>query len=129
LAAFHLYQNPFQTYSQAQAYMLVRNYAYRPKSGTLTLQLNGKPVFQREFTLPAREATSFSMKGFENPGQLVARIEPADALAIDNQALAWIAERRQRRLLVVSPDKGLHDEFVRVSQSIPGLALTVRTPE
>lgn len=129
LAAFHLYQNPFQTYSQAQAYMLVRNYAYRPKSGTLTLQLNGKPIFRREFTLPAREATSFSMKGFESSGQLVARIDPGDALTLDNQALTWVTERQQRRLVVVSPEKGLRDEFARVSQSIPGLTLAVYTPE
>jgi VWA domain-containing protein/aerotolerance regulator-like protein len=129
LAAFHLYQNPFQTYSQTQAYMLVRNYAHHPKSGTLTLQLNGQPVFRREFTLAAREAASFSVKGFERAGQLVARIEPGDALALDNQALAWVAERHERRLVVVSPAKNLHEELTRVSQSIPGLTLTVMTPE
>ncbi|MSQ46850.1 MAG: VWA domain-containing protein [Deltaproteobacteria bacterium] len=129
LAAFHLYQNPFQTYSQAQAYMLVRNYASRPKKGTLTLQLDNKSVFQKEFTLAAREAASFSMKGFEHAGKLTAKIEPSDALALDNQALSWLAERSLRRLVVVSPVKTLHEELTRVSESIPGLAITAITPE
>lgn len=129
LAAFHLYQNPFQTYSQAQAYMLVRNYAYHAKNGTLTLQLNGQPVFRREFTLAAREAASFSVKGFEHAGKLMARIEPNDALALDNQALSWLAERSERRLVVVSPVQTLHRELARVSESIPGLTLAAMTPE
>lgn len=129
LAALHLYQNPFQNYSQAQAYILVRNYAYRTKSGTLTVQLNDKSIFRRDFTLPAREATSFSVKGFDGPGKLVARVEPPDALSVDNQALAWLAERHERRLVLVSPVKGLHEELTRVSQSIPGLTLTAVTPE
>ncbi len=129
LAAFHLYQNPFQTYSQAQAYMLVRNYASQSKQGTLTLQLDDQPVFKKEFTLAAREAASFSMKGFEHAGKLVAKIEPSDALALDNQALSWLAERSLRRLVVVSPVKSLHEELTRVSESIPGLAITAMTPE
>ena len=129
IAALHLYQNPFQNYSQAQAYVLVRNYAYRTKSATLTVLLNNTPIFRRDFVLPAREATSFSIQGFDGPGMLVARLTPEDALAVDNQALAWLAERHQRRLVLVSPVKGLHEELERVSRSIPGLTLTALTPE
>ncbi|MGE0820526.1 MAG: VWA domain-containing protein [Candidatus Binatia bacterium] len=129
LVALHLYQNPFQTYSQAQAYVLVRNYAFSKKSGTLTVQLNERTILRREFTLPAREAISFSVKGFEGPGKLLARIDPEDALTIDNQALAWLAERRQRRLVLVSPGKQLHEELQQVSQAIPGLTLVAFTPE
>jgi hypothetical protein len=128
IAALHLYQNPFQNYSQAQAYVLVRNYAYRPKGGVLTVFLNEKPIFRRDFSLPAREVMSFSVKGFDGPGKLSARIEPEDALAVDNQALAWLSERRQRRLVLVSPVKGLQEELERVSHSIPGLTLTVLSP-
>jgi len=129
IAALHLYQNPLQNYSQAQAYVLVRNYAYRTKSATLTVLLNNTPIFRRDFVLPAREATSFSIQGFDGPGMLVARLTPEDALAVDNQALAWLAERHQRRLVLVSPVKGLHEELERVSRSIPGLTLTALTPE
>jgi len=129
LASLVLYQNPFQNYSQAQAYVLVRNYSYRPKGAVLTVRLNDKPIFRRDFSLPAREVISFSIKGFEGPGKLIARVESEDALAVDNQALAWLAERNQRRLVVVSPVKGLHEELDRVSRSIPGLALAALTPE
>lgn len=128
IAALHLYQNPFQNYSQAQAYVLVRNYAYHTKNSTLTVLLNDKVIFRREFTLTARDVMSFSVKGFDGPGKLVARLEPDDALAVDNQALTWLAERGQRRLVLVSPAKELQGELERVSRSIPGLLLTAVAP-
>ena len=56
----------------------------------------------------------------------MARLEPEDALAVDNQALAWLAERKQRRLVLVSPVKELREELERVSNSIPGLSLTFK---
>jgi hypothetical protein len=129
VAALHLHQNPFQGYSQAQAYVVVRNYAARPKSGILTVRLNERQMLRREFTLPAREATSFSLKGFEGPGKLVAQLETNDALSVDNQALAWLAELRDRRLVLVSAAKGLQEEIARVGEAIPGLILTTLTPE
>jgi hypothetical protein len=129
IAALHLYQNPFQHHSQAQAYVLVRNYAYRTKSAHLSILLNDKQIFRRDFTLPAREVTSFSVKGFEGSGKLVARLSPEDALDVDNQAWAWVTERRQRRLVLVSPVKALHEELDRVSRAIPGLLLTAVAPD
>lgn len=129
IAALHLYQNPFQNYSQAQAYILVRNYAYRTKSAHLSVLLNDKQIFRRDFTLPAREVTSFSVKGFDGSGKLVARLGTEDALDVDNQALAWVTERRQRRLVLVSPVQELHEELDRVSRAIPGLLLTAIAPD
>lgn len=129
LAAFSLHQNPFQQYAQAQAYMVVRNYAYRAKRAVLTVSLNETLLLRREFTLPAREATSFSVKGFTGPGRLLARLEPTDALEVDNQAWAWLAEQRERRLVVVSSAKALREELARVSQAIFGLTLTALMPE
>ena len=129
LAALNLHQNPFQHYSQAQAYILVRNYASQTKTGTLTVHLNDKQIYRQAFRLPPRETVSFSVKGFSEAGKLVARISPDDALAVDNRALAWVAERRERRLVLISPTKSLHQELQRVSQSIPSLTLAAVTPE
>jgi hypothetical protein len=128
VAALHLYQNPFQNYSQAQAYVLVRNYAERTRSGVLTVRLNDRPILRRDFTLTSREVRSFSVKGFDGPGKLTAQIEPDDALSVDNQALAWLSERGQRRLVLVSPSRGLQEELERVSYSIPGLTLKTIAP-
>ncbi len=129
VAALNLHQNPFQHYSQAQAYILVRNYASRTKSGTLTVYLNEQQIYRRAFSLPSRETVSFSVQGFTEPGKLVARVSPDDALPVDNQALAWVAKGRERRLVLVSPTKSLHQELERVSQSIPSLTLTAVTPD
>ena len=129
VAALNLHQNPFQHYSQAQAYILVRNYASRTKNGTLTVHLNEQQIYRRAFSLPSRETVSFSVQGFTEPGKLVARISPNDALPADNQALAWVAKRQERRLVLVSPTKSVHTELERVSQSIPSLTLTAVTPD
>src|SRR5262245_18741035 len=99
IAALHLYQNPFQNCSQAQAYVLVRIYAYRTKGGLLTVFLNEKPIFRHDFSLPAREVMSFTVKGFDGPGKLSARIEPDDALTVDKQELAWLVESQHGRLV------------------------------
>lgn len=129
VAALNLHQNPFQHYSQAQAYILVRNYASHTKTGTLTVHLNDNQIYRQAFSLPPRETVSFSVKGFSEAGKLVARVSPNDALAVDNQALAWVAERRERRLVLISSTKSLHQELQRVSQSIPSLTLIAVTPD
>ena len=129
LAALNLHQNPFQHYSQARAYILVRNYASRTKRGTLTVDLNERQIFRRAFSLPSRETMSFSVGNFTEAGQLVARISPDDGLSVDNQALAWVAQGRERRLVLVSATTSLHRELQRVSRSIPNLSLTAVTPD
>ncbi len=129
LAAFNLHQNPFQHYSQARAYILVRNYASRTKRGTLTVYLNERQIFRRAFTLPSRDTASFSVGNFPEAGQLVARVSPDDGLTVDNQALAWVAQGRERRLVLVSATTSLHRELQRVSRSIPNLSLTAITPD
>jgi len=129
LAALNLYQNPFQHYSQARAYILVRNYAARTKRGSLTVHLNERQIFRRTFSLPARESASFSIGNFSEAGQLVARISPDDGLSVDNQALAWVAQGHERRLVLVSTSSSLHSELQRVSRSIPNLSLTAVSPD
>ncbi len=129
LAALNLYQNPFQHYSQARAYILVRNYAARTKRGSLTVHLNERQIFRRAFSLPARESASFSIGNFSEAGQLVARISPDDGLSVDNQALAWVAQGHERRLVLVSASPSLHSELQRVSRSIPNLSLTAVSPD
>ena len=129
LAALNLYQNPFQHYSQARAYILVRNYAARTKQGSLTVHLNERQIFRRTFSLPARESASFSIGNFSEAGQLVARISPDDGLSVDNQALAWVAQGHERRLVLVSASPSLHSELQRVSRSIPNLSLTAVSPD
>ena len=129
LASVHVYQNPFQDYSQAQAYILVRNYATRTKGATLSVALNGQAVFQEEFSLSANTTRSFSLRGFSGPGQLAVHLESEDALAVDNHALNWIAERRSWQLVLVSPVAHLHEELRQVSQSLPGVTLVSTRPE
>ena len=129
LAALNLYQNPFQHYSQARAYILVRNYAARTKRGSLTVHLNERQIFRQTFSLPARESASFSIGNFSEAGQLVARISPDDGLSVDNQALAWVAQGHERRLVLVSASPSLHSELQRVSRSIPNLSLTAVSPD
>lgn len=125
----HVYQNPFQDYSEARAYILVRNYAGHRKSATLRVTLDDRPVFQEAFRLPAHETRSFSLSGFNGPGRLGVELEADDALAVDNRALDWIAERRAWQLVLVSPVARLDDELRRVTRSLPGVSLVSTPPE
>ncbi len=129
LASVHVYQNPFQDYSQAQVYILVRNYANRTKPATLHVELNGRAVFQKTFSLSANNTRSFSLSGFTGPGQLAVHLESEDALAVDNHALNWVAERRSWQLVLVSPVAHLHQEIQQLSQALPGVTLRSTRPE
>ncbi len=129
LASVHVYQNPFQDYSQAQVYILVRNYANRTKPATLHVELNGQAVFQKAFSLSANNTRSFSLSGFTGPGQLAVHLESEDALAVDNHALNWVAERRSWQLVLVSPVAHLHQEIQQLSQALPGVTLRSTRPE
>ena len=129
LASVHVYQNPFQDYSQAQAYILVRNYANRAKTATLRVELNGQTVFQEAFSLSANNTRSFSLGGFSGPGQLAVHLESEDALAVDNHALNWVAERRSTQLVLVSPAAHLHRELQQLSRALPGVTLRSTRPE
>ena len=129
LASVHVYQNPFQDYSQAQAYILVRNYANRAKTATLRVELNSQTVFQEAFSLSANNTRSFSLSGFSGPGQLAVHLESEDALAVDNHALNWVAERRSTQLVLVSPVAHLHQEVQQLSRALPGVTLRSARPE
>ena len=129
LASVHVYQNPFQDYSQAQAYILVRNYANRTKTATLRVELNGQAAFQEAFSLSANDTRSFSLSGFTGPGQLAVHLESEDALAVDNHALNWVAARRSTQLVLVSPVAHLHQEVRQLSQALPGVTLRSTRPE
>ena len=129
LASVHVYQNPFQDYSQAQAYILVRNYANRTKTATLRVELNGEAAFQEAFSLSANDTRSFSLSGFTGPGQLAVHLESEDALAVDNHALNWVAARRSTQLVLVSPVAHLHQEVRQLSQALPGVTLRSTRPE
>ena len=129
VAAVHVSQPPFQDAAAARAYVLVRNYAARGKAATLRASLNGRPVFEEAFRLPARETRSFALRGFDGPGRLDVALETDDALAVDDRALAWIAARRDLRLVLVSPDPRFADEVRRVSRVLPGVGLVHVAPE
>ena len=129
LASVHVYQNPFQDYSQARAYILVRNYANRTKTATLRVELNGQAAFQEAFSLSANDTRSFSLSGFTGPGQLAVHLESEDALAVDNHALNWVAARRSWQLVLVSPVAHLHQEVRQLSQALPGVTLRSTRPE
>ena len=129
VAAVRVSQPPFQDAAEARAYVLVRNYAARGKAATLRASLNGRPVFEEAFRLPARETRSFALRGFDGPGRLDVAMETDDALSVDDRALAWIAARRDLRLVLVSPAPRFADEVGRVSRVLPGVSLVHVAPE
>jgi hypothetical protein len=129
LAALRVYQNPFQDAGEAQGYALVRNYAHAPKDLELHVTLDSKPLLDETVHLGSRESRAFPIVGLSRPGRLEARLEVADALAVDNRALAIVAPARTIRVLAVSPSAAVLADFRALARAVPSLRVRAISPE
>jgi len=128
LAALRVYQNPFQDAGEAQGYALVRNYAHEPKDLELHVTLDSKPVLDETVHLDSRESRVFPIVHLSLPGRLEARLEVADALAVDNRALASVAPARKIRVLAVSPSAAVLADLQALARGVPSLEVRGISP-
>lgn len=118
-----IYQGRFQDYRGARAYVQVENFAHREGHGFLTVQVEDQVVERSGFTIPARESKSFLIDDFPQPGRVVAELEVADALSVDNRGFGWIRPARPVRLLVVSSPSPLVRDLQTLAAATPALQL------
>jgi von Willebrand factor type A domain/Aerotolerance regulator N-terminal len=128
LAALRVYQNPFQDAGEARGYALVRNYARTPKDLELHVTLDSRPVLDETVHLGSRESRVFPIVNLSRPGRLEARLEVADALAVDNRALAIVRPTRRIRVLAVSPSTAVLADLRALARGVPALELRTTTP-
>ncbi|HSD09860.1 MAG TPA: BatA and WFA domain-containing protein [Candidatus Binatia bacterium] len=128
LAALRVYQNPFQDAGEARGYALVRNYAHRSKELTLHVTLASKPVLDETLRLAARESRVVPIRKLAETGRLEAWLDVADALGVDNRALAFVQPARRIRVLAVSDSPAVLSDLKALSRAVPAIDLRHMTP-
>jgi hypothetical protein len=123
LAALRVYQNPFQDAAEARGYALVKNYAHRPKEVALHVALASKPILDETLHLESRESRVVAIPTLNGSGRLEAWLDVADALGVDNRALAFVRAPRTIRVLAVSDSPDLLADLGAVARAVPAMEL------
>lgn len=121
-------QGRFQDYRDARAHVSVRNFARREAHGILTLALDDVAFSRRGFSLAPRSVGTFPLEQLPGAGVLRASLEVDDALAVDNQAYAYIRPVRPLRVLVVSDSTALQSDLQRIAQATANLQFAFVPP-
>jgi hypothetical protein len=128
LAALRVYQNPFQDAAEARGYALVKNYAHQPKEVTLHVSLASKPILEETLHLATRESRVVQIPSLAGSGRLDAWLDVADALGVDNRALAFVRPARRIRVLAVSDDPELLSDLTALARAVPVMDLRRMAP-
>ncbi|MBI2964072.1 MAG: VWA domain-containing protein [Deltaproteobacteria bacterium] len=128
LAGLRVHQNAFQDADEARGYALVKNYAHRPKELELHVALDAKPVLDETLHLAARESRMVPIGRLGRPGRLEARLDVADALAVDNRAIAFVRPARKIRVVAVSTKPAVVDDLKALARGVPALDLRPVAP-
>jgi Ca-activated chloride channel homolog len=91
----------------------------QPKTVTITLNRDGKPVVKTEVRVPTQGRAVWTPKVKLEAGTYRASIQNPDALALDNEAFALISSAR----VLVSPPQ---DDVLRAVVSVPGVRAAAR---
>jgi hypothetical protein len=129
LAAFRVYQSPFQDAGEARAYALVKNYSHAEKEADLHVVLAGREVLREHLRLGPREGRAVPVRSLSEPGRLEARLDVSDAFSVDNQAAAYVRPIRRIRLLVVTPSPEVAGDLRRISSATAAFDLREVSPE
>ncbi len=127
IESLQIQQGHFQGYQAAQAQIQVRNFSAQERHGLVTVQVEDQIVERNGFSLGPLETKRLLIGGFPRAGKVTARLEPADALELDNVAYGWLRELRALRLLVVSKPSALTADLRKLAPAAR-LDLTVVDP-
>jgi hypothetical protein len=110
-----------------EAYVQVANYADQPKQVRLIVSRGASVLSDQRVDMAAGEAISQVVPLEETGGaRLMARIEsPGDALAEDNEAVAWLESRDEIAVTIVSDDPTALQSLLSHD---PSLSITVVKP-
>jgi len=126
ITAFEVYE-PGDPEAQAEAYLELANYADQPQTARLVVTRGTTSVADVRVDLAAGEAVRQMVPvGRTGDPRVRARISaPNNALAIDDEAVAWIARAEALAVTVVSAEPG----FLKVLfDTLPGMRVTYIAP-
>jgi hypothetical protein len=126
ITAFEVFE-PGDPAAQAEAYLELANYGTEPQTARLVVTRGTRQVGDVQIELAAGEAVRQMVAlGAEGDARVRARITaPNNALAVDDEAVAWIARAETLAVTVVSAEPG----FLKVLfDRLPGMTVTYIAP-
>lgn len=126
ITAFEVYE-PGDPTAQAEGYLELANYSSEPQTARLVVTRGTREVGDVQIELAAGEAVRQVIAlGTEGDARVRARVSaPNNALAVDDEAVAWIARAEQLSVTVVTPEPG----FLKVLfDRLPGMRVTYIAP-
>jgi uncharacterized membrane protein len=110
-----------------QAFVALVNYSNEAQTFAFRLELDGKPIVERDVTLEPNVRRSMVHSFSHNGGgTITARLRLDDDLAVDNTAYAVLPPPRKIAVLLVSAGNLFLEKVLRTD---PQVALDVRTPD
>jgi aerotolerance regulator-like protein len=100
--------------NSTKGHATIRNFGTQPHICDLSIELNDSPFFHQNLMLAPREQIVVPFGPLLAGGTLHARILTDDAIDADNSRYAYAASGRPARMLVLSPDASVRDDFARV---------------
>jgi hypothetical protein len=128
IASLTVDQPPFAGAADASVTAVIRNYAHAPRRTVLSARVDGELWVRREVTLAARASVPILLSRPPRAGALVVTLEGGDALAVDDEASAWLSPGEPLDVLLVSDSRALAAAFGEVAAAVAGSKVEVVSP-
>lgn len=128
IAGLTVDQPPFSTTAEATVTATVRNYSHLPRHVALAARVGERFWTRRDVPLEPHAAREVRLDDPPAAGEVVVSLETGDALAVDDEAVGYIAPSEQLDLLLVTESRELAAGFAAVTAAIPGAHLEVMAP-
>ena len=128
IAGLTVDQPPFSTTGEATVTATVRNYSHLARHVALVARVGEHFWTRRDVPLEPRAAQEILLDDPPAAGEVVVTLETGDALAVDDEAVTYIAPSERLDLLLVTESRELAADFGAVTAAMPGAHLEVMAP-
>jgi len=128
IAGLALDRPAFRDAAEASMTVLVRSYSGRPHEVVLEARVGDRPWARRTLALAPRASEHVLLTDPPGTGAVEVALRTGDALAVDDRAVAWLADEPPLDALVVTTSPELADAFARLADGLPGARVRVRDP-
>lgn len=128
IAGIALDRAAFRDAAEASMTVLVRSYSARPHDVVLDASVGGRPWASRALALAPRASEHVLLTDPPATGAVEVALRTGDALAVDDRAVAWLADEPPLDALVVTASRDLAGAFARLADGLPGARVRVRDP-
>ncbi len=110
---------PFADSRDVRVEAVVRNFGAAPRTVTLEASLDDVPWLRHAVAVPARDARRVPLGPPPRPGVVRVRLPGGDALAVDDEAVAWVPSQPPLDVLVVTESDAFAAAFRALVATAP----------